>query len=320
MKSTSEKSIESMGLNIADVEEHQLNARRIQTYSIGALRAAIVVDRIHIQHPQFLKVISAMDRLFEIGPQVDMPNGMILSGPPGVGKTAMFNYYSKTIPPLGLFSPGLGAIGLRCPQRPRVGHFVAALLQKFRYPFAIKSYRQMYVRRGLVFDAIKDKGTRLLFIDEANALLSPKNLKHQVDGETEASEFLRELVDECKVSLVLAGTHDLDAVSKMDSALASRISVLETFSNFSADQTWAGILKAFAAQSTIFDMTQIYKVEMSKLIHLATDGNLRSLKRLLTEAVLIAHDSQNSVIDQAILSKAHAVVFGSGSWRGNVFA
>ena len=319
-KKNIEKFSESLDLEAPDDEEQQTYSRRVQAYSVAALRAASTIDRIYIQHTAFASTVKAMDRLFQLAPELNMPYGMILNGPSGVGKTAAFKYFRDTLPSSSLFAPGDGAIGLRCPKRPRVGHFVAGLLKAYKYPFAAGTHQQLYIRRGLVFDAIKQKGTRLIFIDEASGLLSAKRLGSSQDGDTEVSEFLREVVDECKVALVLAGPQELEAIEATDTALSSRLSVRESLKLFEADASWIGVLKAFARESKAFDIRFICEAEIPQLIHMATGGSLRSLKRLIMESILVAVDQKLDKIDSATLSMSQGLAFGSASQRPNVFA
>lgn len=320
MKKNTEKFVESLDLETPDPEEKELYSRRITSYSVEALKAAVTVDRIVISHHAFVRAVKAMDRIFQLAPEMELPHGMLLVGPTGAGKTAAFKYFKNTLPSSSLFAPGDGAIGLRCPKRPRVGHFVAGLLKAYKYPFSLGSAQQLYIRRGLVFDAIKQKGTRLIFVDEAASLLKGRRAAGNLDGDTEVSEFFREIVDECKVGLVLAGTDDLDAIAQIDSALASRLTVREALCPFDSNETWVGVIKSFSKECKAFDIKALANPEVAHLLHRATGGNLRSLKRLMIEAILISFDTQKAVIDREILAKAFTLVFGSANLQSNVFA
>lgn len=320
MKKNTEKFVESLDLETPDPEEQELYSRRITSYSVDALKAAVAVDRIFIGHPAFVRTVKAMDRIFQLAPEMELPHGMLLIGPTGAGKTAAFRYFKNTLPSSSLFAPGDGAIGLRCPKRPRVGHFVAGLLKAYKYPFALGSAQQLYIRRGLVFDAIRQKGTRLIFVDEAASLLKVRRAGGNLDGDTEVSEFFREIVDECKVGLVLAGTDDLDAIAQIDSALASRLTVREALCPFDSDEKWVGVIQSFSKECKTFDIRALANPDVAHLLHRATGGNLRSLKRLMIEAILIAFDTRKVVIDREILAKAFTLVFGSANLQSNVFA
>lgn len=320
MKKNIEKFTESLDLEVPDPDEEELYSRRIASYSVNALLAAKPIDRIYINYPDFKKAVLAMDRIFQLAPEMDMAQGMILSGPTGTGKTAVFKYFRDTLPSSSLFAPGDGAVGLRCPKRPSVGHFVAGYLKAVRYPFSHGSTQQLYIRRGLVFDSIKQKGTRLIFVDEAAGLLALKRNGQHTGGETDISEFFRELVDECRVGLVLSGPQALESITEIDGALASRLSVMERLVPFALDENWIGLVQAFVKQCNSFDIRFFHDIEVAKILHAATTGNLRDLKRLIVECILIAFDARKVSIDQQTLTKASALVFGSSNPRSHVCA
>lgn len=201
---------ESLALDGPDNNEAEIHARRLQTYSVDALRVATQIERQYVNHPDFANGLRMLDRLFQLGTELETPQGHLLIGPTGSGKTALFSYFRDSLPSSSLFSSNVGAIGLRVPKRPFPGLLIREFLRLLKYPFAGGSYKQLYERRQLVFEALRSNGTRLVWLDEAHHLL-PKHASKQIeDDETEAIELLRELMDECKVSLVLAGSGELN--------------------------------------------------------------------------------------------------------------
>jgi Cdc6-like AAA superfamily ATPase len=317
MMFTSSKFEATLDFESSDPEDQEIQARRIKSYSISALKAALPIDKIYVQHPDFTNAVTAMDRIFQIAPEVAMPHGLRLVGPPGVGKTAVMRYFQATLPTSSLFLPGFGVIGIRAQPRPRTGQVVSALLRAYRYPFATGTGKQLYIRRHLVFDAIKQKGTRLIFIDEAQNLVRHGRQSGVAEWESDVSEFFREIM--CHVGLILAGSKELDALDKSDPFLASRVTVREHIRPFEVNAIWIGFLRAFAKQCLLFDVGSIAESGMAKRIHLATEGNLRSFKRLLTEAVLLAVDQHKTTLDLEALGSAFRLVAGSAAMRGNPF-
>lgn len=318
MKKNTEKFTESLDLEVPELEEAELYSRRVASYSVKALKAATPVDRIYINYPGFKKVVTGMDRVFQLAREMEIPQGLILTGPTGSGKTAAFRYFRDTLPSSSLFAPGFGAVGLRCPKRPSVGQFVAGYLKAVRYPFAHGTPQQLYIRRGLVFDSIKQKGTRLIFVDEVSSIQSTRRNGSANPAETDISEFFRELVDECRVGLVFSGPPTLESIVDTDKALASRLPVMERLEPFPLDESWIGLLHAIVKQCDTFDIQFFNQIDAAKLLHAATRGNLRDLKRLIVECILIAFDAGNASSDQQTLSKAIAVVFGSSNPRSHV--
>lgn len=72
-----------------EVAEAAHEIRRMQSYSERALEAARPIARILVAHPKFRGAIHAMDRIFQLSREVDVPYGMLLLGPPGTGKSAL---------------------------------------------------------------------------------------------------------------------------------------------------------------------------------------------------------------------------------------
>jgi Cdc6-like AAA superfamily ATPase len=297
----------------------EIEKRRASLYSVEALRAAIQVDKIYVNHPSFLNAVKAMDRIFQLAPELDMSQGMLLTGPTGSGKTTVFKYFSNSLPPSSFFAPGFGAISIRCTKRPSTGFLIGALLRTYRYPFATGTGKQLYARREVVFDAIKEKKTRLLFLDEAGGLLSPRDKVVIDNGETDVTDFLRELMDTCRIGIVLATKLGLGVLDTLDEALASRISVRQSIQTFKPNEEWQGMMNAIVKQCKTFDVGLISAPSMAKKLNLATNGNLRGFKRLLAEAILIAYDADKMVLSEAILAAAFLRVYGEHVGRPNVF-
>src|SRR5256885_12380272 len=78
---------------------------------------------------------------------------------------------SSDLPNSALFAQGMAAISVRVQNKPRTSHLVQAILNAIRYPFNSGSARQLYMRRSLLFDALKNYKTRLIWLDEAQHLL-----------------------------------------------------------------------------------------------------------------------------------------------------
>ena len=316
----SETFTESLALDGPDQHQAETILRRLTTYSVDALRVAAQVERIYVNHPAFSSGLKTLDRLFQLGTELETPQGYVLIGPPGSGKTALFRYFRESLPRSSLFSGSYGAIGLRVPKRPLPGLLIREFLRILKYPFAGGSYKQLYERRHLVFEAVRSNGTRLVWLDEAHHLL-PKHASRQIEhDETESIELLRELMDECKVSLVLAGSGELDNLKSIAPHLITRVAGRDALDVFKLDGNWLGFLKAFSAQSTSFDISVIEDRTLAKLLHMATEGNLRPFKQLILEAVLIAYDANDLRLTQDHIRAAFVLVFGHASTRSNSFA
>ncbi|WP_428003690.1 TniB family NTP-binding protein [Acidovorax sp.] len=317
---SSPKFTESLALDAPNPLDAQVQARRLTTYSVKALRVASSIERIHVKYTGFANGLLALDRAFQLGTELSTPMGFRLVGPPGSGKTVLFQFFRDSLPRSSLFSDSMGAIGLRVPKRPLSGLFVRELLRQLKYPFAGGTHKQLYERRHLVFDALRAKGTRLVYLDEGHHLLTKHQTKSLESDEHEAIEFLREMIDVCRAALVIAGSSEIDGLKTVAPHLCSRVPGEEKLDLFKPNVEWLGFLSAFSKNAVDFNVGLIADRDFGVLMHMATDGNLRSFKQLIVESVLIAHDEGDEALKQETFKKAFQVVFGSGAARSNPFA
>jgi Bacterial TniB protein len=310
---------ESLAFDALDEADTAIRQRRLATYSIAALRNANAIERAFVAHPEFARAVQMLDRLFQLGTELDTPQGACLVGPPGTGKTAVYKYFRNTLPSSSLFEPGTGVIGIRVPLRLHSGELIRALLRALSYPFTSGSYKQLFERRLVVFEAIKSKGTRLLWLDEAQHLIPKRETGTLASHEGNATEYLRELIDECRISVVLAGSEALDDLPKALPHLASRVCGREVLSAFAPNASWLAFLNAFSKQVTAIDLSIIGERGLAIQLHKATDGNPRRFKQLIVEASLVAHDAQQTHLDLPTLSTAYSRVFGLSAQRSSPF-
>lgn len=313
------KTNEVQDIDAPDPEEVELKKRRISVYSTEALNTAAAVDRLYVNHPGFAQAIQALDRVFQIAGKFEMQQGITIEGPPGVGKTSVYRYFRRTVPSSSLFAEGLGIVGVRGIKRTTVGYLIRSMLKAYKYPFSSGTESQLYARRGILIDLIREKGTRILFIDESSAMLTKSTHRSSSERETDVTDLLREILDECGIGVVLASYGGNASLKLTDQALASRMSVRCTLQEFGCDNQWHGLLHAFASQCSEFDLGFIKDRSIGKLVHAASQGNIRDLKRLLTEAVLIAIDEKQLTLDSKILGKAFNEVKGRGHDSPNPF-
>lgn len=309
------ESLEPDGLHASDSSSKE---RRLKTYSVEALRIAADVERIYVNHTQFTQVIGALDRVFQVGTELETPFGFRLVGPPGVGKTAAFAYFRETLPPSTFFDKPSAALGIRLPKKAHIGIVIKALLRAVDYPFSEGTYKQLYARRAVVFEALQAKGTRLLWIDEAHHLIFRRPSGEFRQDEGDSSEFLRELVDRCRCSIVLAGSKELDDLPVALPHLASRVPGRLVLDPFPLDFAWKSFMEAFCGTPLGVNLRSICTPPLMTAVHKATGGNLRMFRQLMVETVLLAVHEQQSEMGIESLSKAYDLAFGM-STRSNPF-
>lgn len=309
-------------LSLADHEIAKTAKRRAVEYSAKALFAAAKVDNIFIAHPDFMKALDALDRIFRLAPEFKVPYGAIVVGPTGVGKTALLEYFKKSLPNSDSFEHEMGAVTIRMQQRPSLGRTISLLLRELKYPFSSVTHQTVGIKRNIVLDSLRQKGTRMLLVDEAHRIGAglPKSDGKRGGGQgTDLSEFIREIMDVGQIGMILAGGGELDGLRQIDKYLGSRISTRVALSDFSADKLWYGFLKAFVQYECGVCLKYLIQELLPNKLHAATRGNIRAFKQLAIEAVLVAVDSGKSALDEVVLREAYHRVYGPGSLLTNPF-
>lgn len=301
-----------------DEEERKTQARRQFMYSAVALAAAEVVDRAYVMFPEFERALKAFDRIYQLSGQLETPQGALVQGPPGSSKTTLAKYFAKSLPQSTLFDIGYGALFIRLRANPTQGLVVSQLLRAVKYPFTEVRKNRVYTMRDIAFEALAQKGTRIVFVDQAHCLSTQTRVRHSDVPETAASDTLREMMDETKVGLVLLADAMFKGLEQVDAALADRVSVRLNMSHFAEGEIWLAFLQAFSKKIEAVDLGVI-AADAAGATYRATEGNRRSFRRLMTEAVLIAVDAGSRVLSIEHLHLAFERTRGDGSPKANPY-
>lgn len=303
-----------------DEDEQKTQARRQFMYSPMALAAAEVAERAYVMFPEFKRALEAFDRIYQLSGQLETPQGALVQGPPGSSKTTLAKYFAKSLPQSNLFDIGYGALFIRLRANPTQGLVVSQLLRAVKYPFTEVRKNRVYTMRDIAFEALGQKGTKVVFVDQAHCLATQGRTRHSDVPETAASDTLREMMDETKVGLVLLADAMFKGLELVDAALADRISVRLNMSHFAEGEVWQAFLGAFSKKIDVVDMSAIAAVDGAGPTYLATSGNRRSFRRLMTEGVLIAVDAGSKVLKMEHLHLAFDRTRGDGTPKANPYA
>ena len=303
-----------------DDDERRTQARRQFMYSPEALTAAAVAERAYVMFPEFKRALEAFDRIYQLSGKLETPQGVLVQGPPGSSKTTLAKYFVKSLPQSNLFDIGYGAIFIRLRANPTQGLVVSQLLRAVRYPFTEVRKNRVYTMRDIAFEALGQKGTKLVFVDQAHCLSNQGKTRHSDVAETAASDTLREMMDETKVGLVLLADAMFKGLEQVDVALADRISVRLNMSHFAEGAVWQAFLHAFTKKIDVVDIGVIATTKGAAATHLATGGNRRTIRRLITEGVLIAADGGVKVLTMQHLALAFERTRGDGTPKANPYA
>lgn len=303
-----------------EVEERKISERRLRTYGQAALEAAAAVDSVKVLFTQFKSALDACDRIYELSKALDIPQGIVVTGPPGSSKTTLATYFTKSLPDADLVDRGFGAVTVRLRNSPSQGYIVSSLLRGLKYPFTQVKRGRIFAMRDIAFEALKQRGTRIVFVDQGHCLATQTRHRHQDVLESAASDVLREMMEETKVGLVVLADASFRGLEHVDKALADRVTTRLKLDYFVDGPEWRGFLNAFALNVKVVDLALLTDPTCAGQLMTATAGNRRTFKRLIVEAVLLGVSTDSRRIEHGHLKQAFDLVNGRASGRSNPFA
>lgn len=303
-----------------EIEDRKVAQRRLSTYSTQALLIGAKSEQVHILYTDFKEALDISDRLYQLASHLTTPQGALISGPPGSAKTTVANYFIRSLPHSTLFDKNFGVLLIRLRANPSPGLIVSLLLHAVQYPFTQVRQGRVYSMRDIAFDALKQKGTKLIFVDQAHCLTNQTRPRRSEQIETAASDILTELMDATGMALVFLADQSFSGLEAVDKALADRISVRHQMRHFSNDAWWLAFLKSFSESFKDIGLTVLCQPEIAKRTYTATNGNLRSFRRLITEATLVAVDAGATALTEKHLALAYERIAGPNAARINPYA
>ncbi|MBL8275942.1 MAG: TniB family NTP-binding protein [Pelomonas sp.] len=301
-----------------DDEERKIQARRMAMYSIAAITAAKEVTRKYVIFPQLKGVLAAFDRIYQLSRQLDLPQGVLVSGPPGSSKSTVAKYFMKSLPPAADVVDGFGAIYMRMRPGASAGFIVSQVLKGLHHPFTNVRQDRVAPMRDIACEGLEHKGTRVLFIDEAQCL-AHRGKRMAEERDTTAANLLRELADTVGVGIVLLADQRLQSLDQLDPGLADRLSGTLPLKHFEDGSIWAAFLGEFARTVKAVSLAVLTEDKVCAATHAATKGGRRAFIRLISEAVLIAVDDNASAVTVSHLRLAFERTTGSGQIAPNPY-
>lgn len=301
-------------------EDNTTRERRLKQYSTEALEVAALVEQVHVLFPSFAACLEACDRAFQLSRKLSTPQGILIAGEPGTSKTTIAKYFIRSLPQSDLFEKGFGALLIRLRTAPTTQQVVAGLLRALKYPFGNVKRTNVHHMRDIAFESIRQRGTRLIFIDQAHCLSYQVGQARRDVNETTVSDLLAEMMDETGTSLCLLADAQFQGLENIDRALADRVTIREVLTHFKNDELWVGFLNSFVRQARAIDLSCLTDPSIQSQTYSATQGNRRRFRRLIVEAALVATDAKSRRVEKEHLALAFNRVTGSGNEMPNPYA
>lgn len=284
------------------------------SYSVRALDVALSIDRIRINHTRFMSAMDGVARVIQVGNHTKQPVGVTVVAPAGSGKSLLIDCVRNNVCDWP-FLRRSGVLVASLKESPSVAQIQGDLLECFHYAVPTRSVRSTNnAMFNVLTRAIAQHSIQLIALDEFQHVF----LARQNDVRASVGDWLKRLMTETCVPVLLAGTEMLRTIEEADPQLSSRIAAIFTLPSFENDSDWIGLLSAFASASKDIDLS-ILPTKLATPMFKATRGNLRELKWLVKEAAMCAVDANVDVVGRDHFREAHVRHFGPDSGRSNPF-
>jgi hypothetical protein len=265
-----------------------------------------IVDNTLVPHSAFEKAGARLEQCFRNADGATEPICIAVIGESRTGKSRVleecFTKYPQCREPEGLSVP---ILRVKTPSKPTVKGLAELMLRAVSDPKFDKGTENAKTIR--LQTLMRNTGTRMVMIDEFQHFYdkgSHKVMHHVAD-------WLKILVDDSKVALVVAGLPSCSAVLEQNEQLAGRFVSPICMPRFDWKlgphrEEFVGILGAF--QESIgqhFDLPDLESAEMAFRCYCGTGGLIGYLTKFLRQAVWNAIDCGHKEISLGDLAAAH---------------
>jgi Cdc6-like AAA superfamily ATPase len=261
------------------------------------------IDRLFSPFPQVVNFQTRVRRLASTPLRDAEPNIVLLIGESGVGKTRMLKQTQSEFPRIEYETfTEIPVLYVRVPADCTYSNLIMTVLHAFETPLISSGADRNRMQQ--IKTLITNCRVRLLILDDANQMVDRGRSKSHY----RLGDWVREIADETRVRLVIAGVPRLWRMITTNEQLRSRVSqqiVVEPFTASAQDKNPIDLaLAAFDSCLADIHRVQLTSELTSRRFAHATAGRLRSLRNLLVNAVEIALESPKRQIDYGVLARA----------------
>jgi len=226
--------------------------------------------------------------------------GLWLFGGAGAGKTTALKEATRRLRESVLLSSRCPSILIALLPNPTMHSMVRDLLRVLQYPYsASKTFDE---RVDILFEAIRSRGIRVLMIDEVQHTC----LRNRPANLCEIRDFLKRLIDETNVCLVLAGIVSARQLVEGDEQLASRLPAeIKLKVDFNTEDGKALAQGIISGAPLVFSAGA--KETLVSFMAKSPNPSIRLLAKIAREAVKIALLTKASFVDTPHVQ--HAICF-----------
>lgn len=262
-----------------------------------------IANNIYVAYPRFKEILSAIDDCHHLSNLKDEPECLFLKGETGAGKTTILKSYAQNYPrcetPLGT---EVRLLSITIPSPATVKSLVTKLLWELGDP----AYEKGTVSNQTIrlIGLMKDCGVELVFLDE---------FQHFIDRDSAkvlqtVSDWLKDLILDTKVPMVLIGLPEAEAVFHVNCQLSRRFANRHNLNPFCWDddsgKEFRTFLHAIESQLPLIGDSNLAAEEMALRFYYASDGIVAYVMKLIRNGTYLALKQGQEKIDSSVLAIA----------------
>lgn len=263
------------------------------------------VDQLLVPHTAMAKALTRIEQCFKASEGSSEPICIALIGEARTGKSRVLEHSESKHPKLRLHD-GLRVpiVRVKTPSNPTTKGLAEVMLRAIGDPNPGKGTETNMTARLITLLGVAE--TKMITVDEFQHFYDKKSHKvmHHV------ADWLKLVVDESHVVLVVSGLPSCQAVLNQNEQLAGRFMSpirMPRFDWLNPDlrNEFIAILGAFQEGLAHFDMPQLNSDEMAFRFYCASGGLIGYVAKILRQAVWNAIDAESKVISLHDFSVAH---------------
>lgn len=262
-----------------------------------------IANNIYVAYPRFKEILTAIDDCYQLSDLKDEPECLFLSGATGTGKTTLLRTYAADYPRQetkeGTIVP---ILSVTIPSPATVKSVVTKLLWELGDPAYARGTIGIQTIR--LVGLIKDCGVKLIFLDE---------FQHFIDRDSSkvlktVSDWLKELILDTKVPIVLIGLPEAEAVFTVNSQLSRRFANRYNLSPFAwgtdEGREFRTFLHAVESQLPLKEESNLASKEMAWRFYYGSDGIVAYVMKLIRYGTRLALNQGQEKLELAVLARA----------------
>jgi Bacterial TniB protein len=288
--------------------DHYTGKRSAKALAVGQQVLNIVVE-----HADFNRVRDSCLDMVQTMRSLKMASGVLIQAEPGMGKTLLLQMVKQRIAAANPDETESACLHIQLDSAVDTHKIAGALMLALGYPM-LPSRPNLENMNHLINKGLVRVKPVVLLIDE---------MQHVCEGNKDitaraVTDWLKVRMDAFNLPVICAGTRTLERLGVINPQFTSRASTGFVLAPFPFADAWRQLLAAFAAAIPVVN-AEVLNGAAVKPLHLATVGNLRALKRLLTYACMHAADRADGIVSMQDLAHGFSDANGHAQGRSNPF-